>query len=80
MLNSASNINNILVRSMIHQTKTHPTHIRAECGLGVSAFSVILTSVFRGLISYTGVPVSLKNVAMVPYNIHRSLHKCAAPF
>ena len=38
MLNNASNTNNTLVRLMIHQTKTHPTHIRAECGLGVSAF------------------------------------------
>ena len=80
MLINVSNINNILVRSMILQTKTHPTYIRGECGLGVSAFTVILARVFRGLISYTGVPVSLKNVARVPYNIHRSPHKCAAPF
>ena len=38
MLNNASNTNNTLVRSMTLQTKTHQTHIRAECGLGVSAF------------------------------------------
>ena len=38
MLNNASNTNNTLIRSMTLQTKTHPTHILAEWGLGVSAF------------------------------------------